>query len=138
MVPAVVSRAVREAPALHLEAVPGMVLALATFLGNATPAQQAAFWSLATIGGGVASGLLKRPAHVAIGTATVTTVTANMAVLGLHLPHAWAAVALALASLVPVAANRRPPVPQAAPLPAGGLAQGPGHGDSVPLDIPAR
>lgn len=127
VVPAIVSRAVREAPALHLEALPGVITALAAFLASATPAEQAAAWSLATIGGGIASGLVKRPAHVALTSSVVVTVLGNLAVLGLHLPQAWAAVALAVASALPASAQARPPAappPPASPLAAPGLMPG--------------
>jgi hypothetical protein len=102
-----VRKAVAEAPALHLESVPAVALAVAGYAFSLTPGQQAAAWTLAVVAGGVASGLVRKPPHVAVTAAMVTSASASLAVLGLHLPHAATAAVLAAASLVPLV--RTPP-----------------------------
>lgn len=78
----------------------GSAAALASALASFTPAEAAALWSAVTIVSGVVSGLLRRPVHLALSSAAVTTVLGDLAVLGVHLPPGIQGAALAGASLL--------------------------------------
>lgn len=92
--------AVASAPGIHLVAGTGSAAALASALASFTPAEAAALWSAVTIVSGVASGLLRRPVHLALSSAAVTTVLGDLAVLGVHLPPGIQGAVLAGASLL--------------------------------------
>jgi hypothetical protein len=108
--------AVKSAPWIHLAVLPPALAVTISWAVAATPAEQAAAWSIATVLGSVAAGLIKRPVHIAISSAAVTTIVGDLAVLGLHLPPSAAAAALAFASLVSPAASQIVPGQQAVPV----------------------
>lgn len=108
--------AVRSAPWIHLAVLPPALAVTISWAASATPAEQAAAWSIATVLGTLAAGLVKRPLHVAVSSAAITTVVGDLAVLGLHLPASASAAALAFASLVSPAASQLAPSRQAQPL----------------------
>lgn len=111
-----IQNAVRESPWVHLAVLPPAVVAVLSFAASATPAEQAAVWSLATILGTVGAGLVKRPVHVAVSTAAITTIAGNLATLGLHLPPSATAAVLAVISVLSPAAAQLIPSQQASPV----------------------
>lgn len=89
-----------SAPGIHLVAGTGSAAALASSWASLTPAQAAALWSAVTIIAAVVSGLLRRPVHLALSSAAVTTVLGDLAVLGVHMPPGIQGAVLTGASLL--------------------------------------
>lgn len=113
-----VLNAIKTSPWIHLAVLPPALAVALSYAASATPAEQAAAWSAATVVGTVAAGLLQRPVHVAVSAAAVTTVAGDLAVLGLHLPASAAGAALAVLSVLSPVASRLAPGGRAAPPPA--------------------
>jgi hypothetical protein len=110
---------VRQAPGIHLVAGAGTAAGLVTAFSHLTPAQAAALWSAVTVASSVAAGLLRKPPHVALASAAVSSVIGDLAAFHVHVsPGSRGAAMALLAFLTGSVVRLSGQAPAAAPSPA--------------------